>query len=233
MPRHFEQHQMEHIGWLRAAVLGANDGIISTTSLLVGLSAADTSFRGLILAGIAAFCSGAFSMAAGEYISVSSQKDTEIAALTKERLELETHFPEELEELTHIYQNYGLSPKLAHNVAKELMQHQALNTHAREELGITPHLAANPLQASLFSAMSFSIGSLFPLLLIFLCNDSYRIPSLIGINTILLGSLGAIAAKIGGASLKTGALRVMSWGTLAFSMSMVIGHLLNLSLTSI
>lgn len=224
--KHLESHRIEHINWLRAAVLGANDGIISTASLLVSLVAAHTDLNNLIIAGIAALVAGAFSMAAGEYISVSSQKDTEKAALAKETHELSTNYAEEIKELTEIYINHGLSEKLAHKVALKLMEHNALQIHAKEELGITAHLQAKPIQAALFSACSFSFGSMIPILILLITQTSNRIPVLAISSIILLGLLGAIAAKIGGANTIKGALRVILWGSLAFSISIYIGSLL-------
>ena len=175
--KHEEYHRIERVGWLRAAVLGANDGIISTASLLIGVAAAHTPYSGIFIAGIAGLFAGAMSMAAGEYISVSSQADTEKAALKREKEELEKTLPNEIEELVTIYINRGLQPDLAADVAAQLMAKDALGAHARDELGITEVTSARPLQAALFSACSFTLGSLLPLLMIFIVPRIYIIPS--------------------------------------------------------
>jgi len=227
--QHKEYHRVERIGWLRAAVLGANDGIISTASLLIGVAAAHTPYSGIFVAGIAGLIAGALSMAAGEYISVSSQADTEKSALRREKAELAESLPNEIEELTAIYINRGLERDFAKEVVKQLMAKDALGTHARDELGITEVTSARPLQAALFSACSFTLGSLLPLLMIFIVPRSYLIPSVSIIAVLFLALLGAVAAKVGGARIILGALRVMIWGTIAMLVSAGIGSLLGIA----
>lgn len=227
--QHKEYHRIERIGWLRAAVLGANDGIISTASLLIGVAAAHTSYNGIFVAGIAGLIAGAMSMAAGEYISVSSQADTEKSALRREREELETSFPNEVDELTAIYINRGLDRNFAKEVVKQLMAKDALGAHARDELGITEVTSARPLQAALFSACSFTLGSLLPLLMIFIVPRIYLIPSVSIMAVLFLALLGAVAAKVGGARIVLGSLRVVIWGTIAMLVSAGIGSLLGIT----
>jgi len=227
--RHKEYHRIERIGWLRAAVLGANDGIISTASLLIGVAAAHTPYNGIFVAGIAGLIAGAMSMAAGEYISVSSQADTEKSALQREKEELEENLPNEIEELTTIYINRGLQRDFAEEVAKQLMAKDALGTHARDELGITEITTARPLQAALFSACSFTLGSLLPLLIIFIVPRVYLIPSVSIMAVLFLALLGAVAAKVGGARVLSGALRVVIWGAIAMFVSAGIGSLLGIA----
>lgn len=226
---HKEYHRIERIGWLRAAVLGANDGIISTASLLIGVAAAHTPYNGIFVAGIAGLIAGAMSMAAGEYISVSSQADTEKSALQSEKKELEESFPNEIEELTAIYINRGLERSFAEEVAKQLMAKDALGTHARDELGITEITTARPLQAALFSACSFTLGSLLPLLIIFIVPRTYIIPSVSIMAVFFLALLGAMAAKVGEARILLGSLRVVIWGTIAMLISAGIGSLLGIA----
>lgn len=227
--QHTEYHRMERIGWLRAAVLGANDGIISTASLLIGVAAAHTPYHGIFVAGIAGLIAGAMSMAAGEYISVSSQSDTEKSALRREKEELAESLPNEVEELTAIYRKRGLKRDLAQEVAKQLMAKDALGAHARDELGMTETTSARPLQAALFSACSFTLGSLLPLVMIFMVPRIYLIPSVSIMSVLLLALLGAVAAKVGGARIVSGALRVVIWGTIAMLVSAGIGSLLGIS----
>lgn len=227
---HFERHYMERIGWLRAIVLGANDGIISTASLLLGIIASGASYKNIIIAGVAGLVAGAFSMAAGEYISVSSQKDTETAALEKEYFELTHHYLEELKELTHIYVSRGLDSKLANEVAKQLMTHDALKAHARDELGIIEHHKARPLQAALFSALSFSLGSVFPLIVILLCPPSINKVVLSASSLLCLALLGGISAKLGEANYFKAIIRVVFWGSLALVSSISIGGLLGVQI---
>lgn len=226
---HKEHHQIERIGWLRAAVLGANDGIISTASLLIGVAAAQTPYNGIFVAGIAGLIAGALSMAAGEYISVSSQADTEKSALRREQEELAESLPNEVEELTAIYINRGLDPDFAKEVVKQLMAKDALGTHARDELGITEITSARPLQAALFSAGSFTLGSLLPLVTIFIVPRIYLIPSVSIMAVLFLALLGAVAAKVGGARIVLGSLRVVIWGTIAMLVSAGIGSLLGIA----
>jgi len=227
--QHKEYHRVERIGWLRAAVLGANDGIISTASLLIGVAAAHTPYSGIFVAGIAGLIAGALSMAAGEYISVSSQADTEKSALRREKAELAESLPNEIEELTAIYINRGLERDFAKEVVKQLMAKDALGTHARDELGITEVTSARPLQAALFSACSFTLGSLLPLIIIFLVPRSYLIPSVSIMAVLFLALLGAMAAKVGGARILLGSLRVVIWGTIAMLVSAGIGSLLGIA----
>lgn len=226
---HKEYHRIERIGWLRAAVLGANDGIISTASLLIGVAAAHTPYHGIIVAGIAGLIAGALSMAAGEYISVSSQSDTEKAALQTEKKELKESLPNEIEELTSIYVKRGLERSLAKEVVNQLMAKDALGTHARDELGITAITTARPLQAALFSACSFTLGSLLPLLIIFIVPEMYIIPTVSIMAVLFLALLGAMAAKVGGAKIISGGLRVVIWGTIAMLVSAGIGSLLGIA----
>jgi VIT1/CCC1 family predicted Fe2+/Mn2+ transporter len=224
--RHNEFHRVERIGWLRAAVLGANDGIISTASLLIGIAAAHTQYSGILIAGIAALLAGTMSMAAGEYISVSSQADTEKAETEKEILELKTDLPAEIEELTTIYVKYGLDRGLAAQVAKQLMTHDALEAHLRDELGITETRRSRPLQAALFSASSFAIGSILPIISVMIIPTHYFIPAIFVIAIIFLLFLGGLAAKIGGSNIIVGAARVSIWGALAMLLTAIIGALL-------
>ncbi len=227
--QHKEYHRIERIGWLRAAVLGANDGIISTASLLIGVAAAHTPYNGMIVVGIAGLIAGAMSMAAGEYISVSSQADTEKSALKREKEELREYLPNEIEELATIYINRGLQRDLAEEVAKQLMAKDALGTHARDELGITEVTSARPLQAALFSACSFILGSLLPLLILFIVPRVYLIPSVSIMAVVFLALLGTVAAKVGGAQILLGASRVVVWGAIAMFVSAGIGALLGIA----
>lgn len=224
-----EKHRLKHVGWLRAAVLGANDGIISTASLLIGVAAAHTSYSGIFVAGVAGLIAGSMSMAAGEYISVSSQADTEKSELKREKLELETNRPYELKELTNIYIQRGVKPDLAKKVAMQLMAKDALQAHARDELGITETLRAKPIQAALSSAASFTLGAILPLLIIFIAPSNYLISSISIMSIIFLALLGGIAAKVGGSSLLIGSVRVVTWGTLAMLISAGIGKLLGIA----
>lgn len=228
--QHKEYHRIERIGWLRAAVLGANDGIISTASLLIGVAAAHATYNGILVTGIAGLIAGAMSMAAGEYISVSSQADTEKSALQREKKELETSLPSEIEELTSIYIDRGIEPSFAKEVATQLMAKDALGTHARDELGITTISSARPLQAAIFSACSFTLGSLLPLLIIFIVPRTYLILTISVMAVLFLALLGAVAAKVGGARIILGSLRVVIWGTLAMIVSAGIGSLLGIAM---
>lgn len=222
---HHERHRSEHIGWMRASVLGANDGLISTSSLLVGMAAASATPHIILVTGIAGLTAGALSMAAGEYVSVSSQADTESADMAKERHELQ-HAPEaELLELTHIYMQRGLDKRLAHEVAEALTAHDALGTHLRDELGIHEALTARPVQAALASAAAFSLGALPPILLAWLWRGN-NLSMAIGVVTLaLLALLGALAGRLGGASMLRGALRVLFWGAVAMTATALIGRL--------
>jgi VIT1/CCC1 family predicted Fe2+/Mn2+ transporter len=217
-------HRSHRTSWLRAAVLGANDGIISTASLLVGMASAQAPRDSLLLAGIAGLVAGTMSMAAGEYVSVSSQADVEAADLRLERKGLENDPPGEHAELTQIYESRGLSPELAHQVAAQLMARDALGAHARDELGITDTMRARPLQAALASGTSFCAGALVPLLAIVLGPPH---PLFICVSSLVcLALLGALAARIGGAGMLTGAGRVLLWGSFAMGTTAIIGALL-------
>ncbi len=221
--RHQELHRNERMGWLRAAVLGANDGLISTSGLVVGISAANASTQSVLLAGFAGLVAGALSMAAGEYVSVSSQADTEQADKLKEIDELRTQPDKELQELASLYEKRGLSSALAAEVAKELTAHDPLAAHLRDELGIHEATVARPLQASLASAAAFCIGALPPLALAALWRGSGMALAIALVSLALLALLGGIAARIGGASVKRGAARVMAWGALAMLITSAIG----------
>ena len=224
-PRHRERHRLKRVGWLRAAVLGANDGIVSTASLLVGVAAADASHGSLLTAGIAGAVAGAMSMAAGEYVSVSSQADSEQADLTRERQELETDDAGEHRELMGIYMSRGLDQKLAKQVAEQLMAHDALGAHARDELGITDRSIARPLQAAAASAASFSCGALLPLVVAALVSVPTALLAVPATALVFLAALGAIAARAGGASMGAAAARVTFWGALAMAATAGIGQL--------
>ncbi len=222
---HHEAHRTAHIGWMRASVLGANDGLISTSSLLVGMAAANATPQIILITAIASLTAGALSMAAGEYVSVSSQADTEAADMAKERHELE-HAPEaELLELAHIYVQRGLDKGLAHEVAVQLTAHDALGTHLRDELGISEALAARPVQAALASAAAFSVGALPPILLAWLWRGSSLSIAISVVTLVLLALLGALAGRLGGASMVKGAVRVLFWGAMALAATGMIGRL--------
>ena len=223
---HREFHRTEHIGWLRAAVLGANDGLISTSSLVVGVAAAQASRQPVLVAAMAGMVAGALSMAAGEYVSVSSQADTEAADLTRERRELATAPDSERAELSGIYVERGLSPDLADQVAVQLMAKDALAAHARDELGISEMTRARPLQAALASAAAFAAGALPPVLLGWAVPLSVLTPTIVVVSLALLAVLGAMAARLGGAPLARGALRVAFWGAVAMGCTALVGRLL-------
>ena len=225
MRRHKERHRTDRVGWLRAAVLGANDGILSTSSLVIGVAAAHGSHHSIFVAGIAALVAGAMSMAAGEYVSVHSQADTEKADLALEREELRTDDIGEHKELAAIYVGRGLDHGLANEVARQLMAHDALAAHARDELGISENLAARPIQAALSSAASFAVGAALPLLAIVLAPQAYLIPIVAGASLVFLAALGAWAASAGGASVIKGAVRVTFWGALAMAVTAAAGNL--------
>ena len=225
MHRHAERHRTDRIGWLRAAVLGANDGIVSTASLVLGVAAAGSSQPAILVAGVAGLMAGAMSMAAGEYVSVHSQADTEKADLERERIELELHPEAEHAELTGIYAGRGLSPELAHQVAQELMKHDALGSHARDELGISEVLSARPVQAALASAASFAVGAVLPLAAVVLAPERMLIAWVSGSTLVFLAVLGAMAARAGGASVLAGAWRVTFWGALAMAVTAGVGAL--------
>ena len=223
--RHIERHRTERIGWLRAAVLGANDGIVSTASLIVGVAAASTGQSNLLLTGVAALVAGAMSMAAGEYVSVHSQADTEKADLARESAELEKDPDDEHRELTAIYAGRGLAPALAAQVAQALMAHDALGAHARDELGISPALSARPVQAALASAGSFAVGALLPLAVTALISGPSLVWWVSGTSLAFLALLGAVAARAGGADMLVGAWRVTFWGALALGITAGVGAL--------
>ena len=221
--RHLERHRTDRIGWLRAAVLGANDGIVSTASLIVGVAAAHTSHAALLVTGVAGLVAGAMSMAAGEYVSVYSQADTENADIERERLELLADAASEHKELAAIYVGRGLDTPLANQVAEQLMAHDALGAHTRDELGISSTLSARPLQAALASAGSFAIGALMPLLVTVFAPRSVLIYLVSGTSLVFLALLGAVAARAGGAPLMTGAIRVTFWGALVMALTAGVG----------
>ncbi len=224
-PRHQERHRTERIGWLRAAVLGANDGIVSTASLVLGVAAAATSRSNVLVAGAAGLVAGAMSMAAGEYVSVSSQADTERADLAREHGELEANVPAEREELASIYVERGLTPVLAHQVADQLMAHDALGAHARDELGISAALHARPMQAAITSALTFATGAALPLLLVLVVPEGRLVPTVAGASLVCLAVLGGLAARVGGAPVLVAAARVVFWGALAMGLTAGIGAL--------
>jgi VIT1/CCC1 family predicted Fe2+/Mn2+ transporter len=220
-----EGHRAERIGWLRAAVLGANDGIVSTASLIVGVAAANASRREILIAGVAGLVAGALSMAAGEYVSVSSQADTERADLTLERFELETQPQAEEDELTAIYIRRGVEPDVARTVARQLMLKDALGAHSRDELGLSEALAARPLQAALASASMFAVGAGLPILTIIVSPTSLLTLTVSTASLVCLAGLGALAARAGGAPAWIGARRVAFWGALAMVVTAVVGKL--------
>jgi len=222
---HVEQHHTGRVGWLRAAVLGANDGLISTSSLVVGVASARSSHQAVLLAALAGMVSGALSMAAGEYVSVSSQADTESADLAKEKRELATNPVAERAELAGIYVARGLPAALATEVADNLMQHDALGAHARDELGITEVSRARPLQAAMASAASFAAGASPPLLAALALPRPFLTPAIAMSSLVLLSILGASAARLGGASMTKGAARVTFWGAVAMAATALVGKL--------
>ncbi len=220
-----ESHKSEHINWLRAAVLGANDGIVSTASLIVGVAAAHSTQHTILLTGVAGLVAGSMSMAAGEYVSVSSQADTEKADLNRERDELAANPEFERKELAEIYIKRGLEPALAAQVSEQLMMHDALGSHARDELGITEALSARPIQAAFASAGAFSLGAALPLLLVLVVPGQNLIAIVSGGSIASLILLGVLAARVGGATLWKGALRVAFWGAMAMAITAGIGSL--------
>jgi vacuolar iron transporter family protein len=222
---HWERHRTERIGWLRAAVLGANDGIVSTASLVLGVAAADASHANVMVAGVAGLIAGAMSMAAGEYVSVHSQADTERADIERERKELKADDAGERKELAAIYVGRGLDPALAKQVADQLMAHDALGAHARDELGISATLSARPMQAALASAASFAAGAALPLLVAAWAPHAGLITLVSGTSLVFLALLGGLAARAGGASVSAGAMRVTFWGALAMGLTAGVGAL--------
>ena len=221
--RHLERHRTDRIGWLRAAVLGANDGIVSTASLVLGVVAAGATPQAVLVAGMAGLMAGAMSMAAGEYVSVHSQADTEKAELERERREIEMHPDAERAELAGIYRTRGLSPELAEQVAGQLMQHDALGAHVRDELGISATMSANPVQAALASAASFAVGAALPLAVIALAPMQGLMAWVAVTSLLFLALLGALAARAGGAGMLAGAWRVTFWGALAMAITAGVG----------
>ena len=224
MSRH-HHHKSHRVGWLRAAVLGANDGIVSTASLIIGVAAASTSQENILLAGVAGLVAGAMSMAAGEYVSVSSQADTEKADLLMEQHSLDNDWEYEEAELARIYENRGLTETLAKEVACQLMEHDALGAHARDEIGISEVVNAQPVQAALYSAATFTIGAALPLIVAWLTLLAQLIPAVAVSSLLFLALLGGIAAHTGGARIWIGAARVTFWGTLAMVLTAAVGNL--------
>ncbi|MBW2543673.1 MAG: VIT family protein [Deltaproteobacteria bacterium] len=222
---HPEIHRTHRIGWLRAAVLGANDGIVSTASLVLGVAAAGADSQGILVAGVAGLVAGAMSMAAGEYVSVSSQADTERADLARESGELAADPQREHAELTAIYVERGLDATLAFNVATQLMQHDALGAHARDELGISDSLSARPVQAALASAATFAIGAMLPLLVVVLFPIANLMWAVSGGSLLFLALLGSVSARAGGAPVISAASRVTFWGALAMALTAGVGAL--------
>jgi VIT1/CCC1 family predicted Fe2+/Mn2+ transporter len=222
---HDERHRTGRIGWLRAAVLGANDGIVSTSSLVLGVAAAHATHSNILVAGVAGLVAGAMSMAAGEYVSVQSQADTEQAEIGRERAELKADPKGEQKELTAIYVARGLDPSLAKQVAEQLTVHDSLGAHARDELGISETLRARPIQASLASAGSFAVGAALPLLVTAMAPAAHLIPLVSGTSLVFLALLGGTAARAGGAGVTVGAARVTFWGALAMALTAGVGAL--------
>lgn len=227
---HSENHLVKRIGWLRAAVLGANDGIVSTSSLMVGVASASGTHSDTMIAGIAGIVAGAMSMAAGEYVSVSSQSDTEQSDLNRERTELATDPDAELAELANIYVGRGIEPELAREVARQLMKKDALGAHARDELGISEITTTSPIQAAFTSAATFTVGALLPLLTAIICPENFLIPAVAISSLLFLGLLGAIGAHAGGANITKATVRVTFWGALAIALTAGIGHIFGTTL---
>ena len=224
-----ERHFINRIGWLRAAVLGANDGIISTASLMVGVASAETSAGAVLVTGIAGLVAGSMSMAAGEYVSVSSQADTERADLAREKRELATDREAEVKELAAIYVERGLEPALSVQVAEQLMAKDALTAHARDELGISDAISANPIQAALTSAATFASGAILPILAALLAPRDILVPAVFGVSLIVLALLGAIGARAGGAQILKPTVRVAFWGAIAMAITAGVGALIGKS----
>jgi VIT1/CCC1 family predicted Fe2+/Mn2+ transporter len=227
--KHRELHRTHNIGWLRAAVLGANDGIVSTASLLIGVAAAHASRNQLLVTGVAGLVAGAMSMAAGEYVSVGSQKDSEQADIARERGELAADSAHEQEELAAIYVSRGLDKSLAEEVATQFMAKDALGAHVRDELGISEIITVNPLQAALTSAVTFAAGAALPLIPASLAPVNLLAPAIAASSLVFLGTLGAIAASTGGAPVAAGAMRVTLWGAVAMAVTAVIGSFFHVS----
>jgi vacuolar iron transporter family protein len=227
--RHIERHRTHRIGWLRAAVLGANDGIVSTASLVLGVAAAGASSQNTLIAGVAGLVAGAMSMAAGEYVSVSSQADTEHADLDRERKELAADPVREHAEMTAIYVERGLDAELASNVAAQLMAHDALGAHGRDELGISNTITTRPVHVALTSAGTFSVGAVLPLFIVLVVPASALMWAVGGSSLFFLALLGSLAARAGGASVVTAAVRVTFWGALAMALTAGVGVLFGVS----
>ena len=225
MRRHSEQHRSDRIGWLRAAVLGANDGIVSTASLVLGVAAAGTEHRTILLTGVSGLIAGAMSMAAGEFVSVHSQADTENADLSRERAELKRDTAGEQRELAGIYVGRGLDPQLADQVASQLMAHDALGAHARDELGLSDTTAARPIQAAWASAASFSVGAVLPIAVVAMASAAHMILWVSVSSLVFLAALGALSARAGGARMWTGTWRVAFWGAVAMGVTAGAGAL--------
>jgi VIT1/CCC1 family predicted Fe2+/Mn2+ transporter len=222
---HHEVHRSHRVGWLRAAVLGANDGIVSTASLIIGVAAASTTQANILLAGVAGLVAGAMSMAAGEYVSVSSQSDTENADLALEKTALENNYEAETVELAKIYESRGLEPVLAKQVAEQLMAHDALGAHARDEIGISESVSARPVQAALYSAGTFTVGAALPLMVAWATPGNHLISAVAALSLVFLALLGGVAASAGGAPITSGAIRVTFWGALAMGLTAVVGRI--------
>ncbi|MBK8205561.1 MAG: VIT family protein [Planctomycetes bacterium] len=220
-----ERHRTQRVGWLRASVLGANDGIVSTASLILGVAAADAGVEAVLIAGLAGLVAGAMSMAAGEYVSVSSQSDAERADLKRESAELSANPEFETKELAGIYQKRGLEPDLALQVAKALMAHDAIGSHARDELGISDITKSRPIQAALASAAAFAVGAALPLCMVLVTPEAFLILTVAGASLLFLIALGSVAAWTGGASIWRGAFRVGFWGALAMGLTALIGKM--------
>ena len=226
---HVEAHRTSRVGWLRAAVLGANDGAVSVASVVIGVAASDAGPRSVIIAGTAAMVAGAVSMAAGEYVSVKSQSDTERADLAMEAAELESNPEGERAELAAIYESRGLSPELAGEVADALTQHDALGAHARDELGLSDVLSARPTQAAVASAVAFAIGAILPVAVAAIAPADAVVPAVGGVTVLTLCLLGGLAARVGGASVVRGAIRVVTWGLAAMLLTAAVGTLFGVS----
>ena len=227
---HNEGHRSHRIGWLRAAVLGANDGIVSTASLVIGVAAAHAARGDILLAGVAGLVAGAMSMAAGEYVSVSSQADTERADLELEQKHLDDNLEYEQQELAEIYVGRGLDADLANKVAEQLMAHDALGAHARDELGIFDRVSARPIQAALASAGTFSVGAALPIAAAFIAPEERLVEMVAGLSLVFLAMLGALAAQVGGARISIGVARVTFWGALAMALTASVGSLFGVKL---
>ncbi|MBU2876796.1 MULTISPECIES: VIT1/CCC1 transporter family protein [Aliiglaciecola] len=223
------EHKADRIGWIRAVVLGANDGIVSTASLIVGIAASQVAPEHLFIVGLAALVAGAMSMAAGEFVSVSSQTDIEHAEISLEQKHIDRNWAAEEQELANIYIERGLEDDLAMQVAKQLMAKDAIGSHVRDELGITEQSQGNPFQAALFSALSFTAGALLPLVTVLLVSGPLLIPSIVIVSLLSLVLLGSLSANIGGASILKGSLRVLIWGSLAMAVSIGVGYVFQVS----